>query len=94
MLILNGPTTVLGVEIVVQVRDTVTLTALSKIIPGPLIRSNFAASEMELMVCDIRGLLREMSREMYRRGAGDGLRLRFVHGSGSRIENGKNGMRR
>jgi hypothetical protein len=33
MLILNGPATVLGVEIVIQVRDTVTLTALSKIIP-------------------------------------------------------------
>jgi hypothetical protein len=38
--------------------------------------------------------LREMSREIYRRSAGDGLRLKFVHGSGSRIENGKNGMRR
>jgi hypothetical protein len=94
MPIFNGPATELGVEIVVQVRDTVTLTALSKIIPWPLISSNFAASETELMVCDIRGLLREMSREMYRRSAVDGLGLRFVHGSErDRNENGKNGMR-
>jgi hypothetical protein len=93
MPILNGPATGLGVEIVVQVRDTVTLAALSKIIPWPPISSNFAASETELMLYDIRGLLREMSRDMYRRSAIDGLRLRFVHGSErGRIKNGKNGI--
>jgi hypothetical protein len=91
---LNSPAVGMGVEIVVQVQDTLTLAALSKIIPWPLISSDSAASDAELMVCDIRGLLREMSREIYRRSAGDGLRLRFVHGSGSRIENGKSGMRR